>query len=873
MPKEGQLPSEKELDQFANRAGLSIPELDGDPRFTLPEISVRKGVLGYLTKLKNANGQSAATEAAVESAGDRKSLPWFVRWSPATALPIVAVFGIAAGGTEANDDGYLPIPTPEPVATSLPANPDYIPNEEEPNPAGPPVDFGVVVPGPSDEFGDPGNNPTGPIPADGCHEDPFQIEVKKRLDANRNGIFDVTDPTMNATIKYSLDENGNGKIDPGEKVQSNMELGPDGVEIFNDSICGDAKGLGVFIEEIQRNPNFQPVPGYGDGWAYVDSGQRVAVKQFLNANIEVTPPPPPPVQPTPTATKPPEGPQPTPVKPPEKPPIVPPPVVLPPVVVQPPVGPQPPVCPGPDLAAGVVLPPEFIGAPPFEIEAKCELIDHDLRQSKEHKEIIDVMTDQHADQTEILVDIENDVDLLLKRAKEYSNKSSREHGDLGIKIDELGVDLGDKIDGSGLKWWQGLLIGMGGAAGFGTVVGGAVLANRLADQRRRDGGPPPPRPRRGGLFVWLPWRRGERPRRPLVAQEDIDAVQNQIRQRLHAGDRVTTPRGTGEIREVRLQRTADGREFRVYTHNVDGVDVEYRDSELNQFAGAGQLRRTPAEGDALRQRAQVGQRLGNRTIVGVSVVDDALEYLVREQDQTLVTTRDQDEVGRWAEEANRVAERDRLRQALQQEATRLQGLQLTENELNDLAQLGQALPGNFPQLTPEQVGQEAQRLGQDFLDRARQVLTRLNVPENLLGTTGANLVWQLDFTLRSLSAEAQEQIRQRLEVQARGLTNEDFDLIARLFADLGAEIDQVVTRVNRMRERRLQEIAAQLNDETVDRMRAIVVRLLEEDEDEAEVARMGRPALIRELVNRVARTAAIRQRLMGRMVEQAQAGA
>ena len=389
------------------------------------------------------------------------------RWTSSGTARAVALGGVLAAAavglafTLDSDDAHAdgdPIP-----------NPDYIPNDEEPDPDGPPV-----VPVPSST---PQAQPTPELPPQDNHEEFYQVVHKEMFDLNGNRIPEWgVDAPWDMQFRYWEDFNRNGQPDAGEGLQSNLRTGPDGVEVIKDSIIGDVKDVSICLEDTNVDPNVQLVTPQVQ-CADINPASKTVEIQSLVENKQVTPPS---ATPGPTP-KPTETPGPTPSSTP---------AVLPPaggptpkVEVTPPAGPgpQPLVCPPEfELAGGVALPPEFVGAPAFEIEAKCELIDHDLRQTEQHEEIIEVMTEQHGEQNVILNDIENDVDLLLKRAREYAKQSSEEHADLGKQIGEL-PGLIEENGGDGLKLWQGLLIGAAGGAG----LGGVILGGRLAAIRRK----------------------------------------------------------------------------------------------------------------------------------------------------------------------------------------------------------------------------------------------------------------------------------------------------------------------------------------------------------------------------------------------------
>lgn len=409
-----------------------------------------------------------------------------------------AVFGFGFGGNaEADAENtappavvqsvdnldYLPLPDPDvqtnPQDAGTPTpNPNYIPNEEEPNPAGPPVDPGVVVPGPSDEAGDPGNNPPLPPPPPEPHREFFQVVHKEMFDSNGNLIPEWgIDAPWDQQFRYYVDFNRNMQPDAGEGLQSNLRTGPDGVEVIHDSILGNVEGVSVCIEDTSVDPNVELVTPAVQ-CADINPASLTVEIQSLVKNKEVTPPP---VTPPPP-TQPPATPRPTPTQPPfvptpkvEQPPVV----VIPPVVVPPEVLPPtiPEVCVLSD-GTQVQLPPEFhaqlVGKDAETIAAmirefKCQFEGHDAFLH-EHD---DRMTEQHEEQNEMNTEQHNEI---LDAVNDHADESNEQHEEQTAILKKIwngvrngGHDIWDRIDAG-----ASVVAGAGALA----LLGGALVARR-----------------------------------------------------------------------------------------------------------------------------------------------------------------------------------------------------------------------------------------------------------------------------------------------------------------------------------------------------------------------------------------------------------
>ena len=184
-----------------------------------------------------------------------------------------------------------PVPTnqtPEPTPTER-ATPKVSPHAtptETPEPTPTPTDRATpkvsphatptVTPAPSPT---PTESPT-PKPST------VTVKIEKRVDANRNGIFDSEDIGIIQDVRYGIDTNRNGKLDDGAA----REFHTDENGVLIDTFTAPGLGEGTRFCAVEDHISEKLVPIDPDGCDTVDAS-GLAVIQLLNAEVEVTPAP------------------------------------------------------------------------------------------------------------------------------------------------------------------------------------------------------------------------------------------------------------------------------------------------------------------------------------------------------------------------------------------------------------------------------------------------------------------------------------------------------------------------------------------------------------------------------------------------------
>lgn len=130
----------------------------------------------------------------------------------------------------------------------------------------------------------------------------FQLIVKKRLDANRNSIFDKDDIPLDQRVQVWIDEDRDRVLDGEEGVMS-FNLGTDGVEAVTFSMTQNPEGLQVCAEEPLSEIDADLEPVIAKDCDVVDES-RITEVRLLNRNkeVEVTPTPTPVPSETPVIT-------------------------------------------------------------------------------------------------------------------------------------------------------------------------------------------------------------------------------------------------------------------------------------------------------------------------------------------------------------------------------------------------------------------------------------------------------------------------------------------------------------------------------------------------------------------------------------------
>ena len=429
---------------------------------------------------------------------------------------VLVASGAALSGTDLSEVIKAPVAVVRNIfdvrVVHADGNPNYIDNNEEPNPDGPPVDptddgydgdLPIATPSPDTTI--PHTTPTQPPPPTEVPPTPppptprptetatqpatqtatktpeptptgtpivkriIQFIVKKRLDSNRNGQFDSQDRGMMQQFRGWIDRNLNRQPDSGEPVQSSA-TDPNGVSILTFEGRDLGPGTQVCAEEFDVAAGLVPV--VSEDCAVVDGGNTAEVR-LLNANREA-----PPVEPTVVPRR-------------EEPKVAPPPPapeVAPPA---PPAPEIPQVCVLPN-GQEVLLPEEFkvqlIGKDAETIarmigEFKCEFIEHDVVMREEHKDILDenkfahaVLVRQHGDQTRILKGIDRELDTVRAGITDLSEDHETQTGIL--------KDLKERIGNGWSAAREWAAIGLSAATLL--LVGGLLL-----HRRRPDEGQPP----------------------------------------------------------------------------------------------------------------------------------------------------------------------------------------------------------------------------------------------------------------------------------------------------------------------------------------------------------------------------------------------
>ncbi len=203
-----------------------------------------------------------------------------------------------------------PTPSPTPSFTPSPT-PELTPSYPPESPSPHPTDTPTPTPTPSYPPESPTPHVTDtptPTPTPEVTLTPvppleeFQLIVKKRLDANRNSIFDKDDIPLDQRVQVWIDEDRDRVLDGEEGVMS-FNLGTDGVEAVTFSMTQNPEGLQVCAEEPLSEIDADLEPVIAKDCDVVDES-RITEVRLLNRNkeVEVTPTPTPVPSETPVIT-------------------------------------------------------------------------------------------------------------------------------------------------------------------------------------------------------------------------------------------------------------------------------------------------------------------------------------------------------------------------------------------------------------------------------------------------------------------------------------------------------------------------------------------------------------------------------------------